>query len=187
MTANVYFVRHAQSDISVKQDDIRPLTAVGKADSKRVSAVLLSKGISKVYSSPYVRAVETVTDLANSIGTQIILVDDFHERYTGGWVEDFFGFAQKQWQDFEYRRADGEFLREVQARNISALEKVIKVSLGENVVIGTHGTALGAIINYYDCCFGYEDFCRIVDKMPYILRFTFRGLRVESIAEVKLP
>jgi len=187
LITSVYFVRHAHSDISIRQEDIRPLTAVGKADSKRVSAVLLGKGISKVYSSPYLRAVETVSDLANSIGTQVILVDDFRERCTGGWVDDFFTFARQQWQDFDYRRGDGESLREVQARNISALEKVIKASFGESIAIGTHGTALGTIINYYDSSFGYEGFCSIVDKMPYILHFTFDGLRVKSVAEIELP
>ena len=187
MITNVYFVRHAQSDISIRQEDIRPLTAVGKADSKKVSAVLLGKGISKVYSSPYLRAVETVRDLANSIGTQVILVDDFRERRAGGWVDDFFGFAKQQWQDLDHRNGDGESLREVQTRNIAALEKVIKASFGESIAIGTHGTALGTIINYYDSSFGYGDFCRIVDKMPYILHFTFDGLRVESVTEVELP
>jgi len=31
---------------------------------------------------------------------------------------------------------------------------------GKNIVIGTHGTALSTIINYYDSTYGYDDFER---------------------------
>jgi len=32
---------------------------------------------------------------------------------------------------------------------------------GKNIVIGTHGTALSTIINYYDSTYGYDDFERM--------------------------
>jgi 2,3-bisphosphoglycerate-dependent phosphoglycerate mutase len=186
MITNIYFVRHATSDLSVRQDDIRPLTKAGKSDSKRVTATLFDKNISAIYSSPYLRTVDTIKDLAECVGTEIILVDDLRERGTGGWVEDFPAFALRQWQDFDYRRTNGESLREVQARNVFALHEITKDNLGKNVAIGTHGTALSTIVNYYDPCFSYEDFLGMVDKTPYILCFTFKGFEVEHITEIEL-
>ena len=43
------------------------------------------------------------------------------------------------------------------------------------IVIGTHGTALSTILNFYDNNFGLDDFLRIIDFMPYIIELDFEG------------
>ena len=43
----------------------------------------------------------------------------------------------------------------------------------KNIVVGSHGTALSTIINYYDKSFGYSDFEKIRYLMPWIVEFTF--------------
>lgn len=80
----------------------------------------------------------------------------------------------------------GESLIEVQVRNVNALFDIISDNLGKNIVIGTHGTALSTIINYFDPSFGYDGFCNIRDKMPYILCFTFNDLNLSSITEIEV-
>lgn len=186
MVTNVYFVRHAQSDTTIKEDMPRPLTDKGFQDTKRVTKALKEFNISRIFSSPYQRAVDTVKDLANSLGQTIILEEDFRERHVGEWVEDFKGYSRRQWEDFDYKLANGESLRDVQYRNISALHKVIKEHEGMNVVIGTHGTALSTIINYYDPSFGYDSFWSIIDKMPYIVRFQFEGNEWMGVEVIEL-
>ena len=44
---------------------------------------------------------------------------------------------------------------------------------GKNIVIGSHGTALSTVFNYYDHSFGYEDFDKIRFVMPWIVEFDF--------------
>ena len=58
--------------------------------------------------------------------------------------------------------------------------------LGRNIVVGSHGTALSTIINYYNPDFGYEGFWSIADKMPYILCFKFKNMEFVSMEEVEL-
>lgn len=41
------------------------------------------------------------------------------------------------------------------------------------IVIGTHGTALSTIIQYYNPGFGYDEFTKIRSAMPWIVEFTF--------------
>lgn len=43
------------------------------------------------------------------------------------------------------------------------------------IVIRTHGTALGLILNYYDEGFNCEFFLRIIDWMPYLIELDFEG------------
>ena len=98
----IYFVRHAESDVSVRDDLTRPLTARGEADALRVTTALKGLDIARVYSSPYKRAVDTVRDLAQTLGLEIITIDDLRERAVGGRVEDFGGFSKKQGSDFSF-------------------------------------------------------------------------------------
>jgi 2,3-bisphosphoglycerate-dependent phosphoglycerate mutase len=163
----------------------RPLTLKGKEDSKLVTDYLRDKGIHVVLSSPYLRAVETVKDFADSFGCTIITVDDFRERKVDGvWIEDFNRFTEQQWSDFDYKLSDGECLREVQVRNTDALMRVLKDYRNKNIVIGSHGTSLSTIINYFEPSFGFNDFQRIRTIMPWIVKFTFQGDELVHIEEI---
>lgn len=59
----IYFIRHAESDHSIHQDDIRPLTNKGWESRKIVTEFLKDKNIDIAVSSPYKRAVDTISDL----------------------------------------------------------------------------------------------------------------------------
>jgi 2,3-bisphosphoglycerate-dependent phosphoglycerate mutase len=181
----LYFVRHAESDLTIREDAIRPLTPKGLRDTRKVTAALQDKGITKIYSSPYLRAVDTVLDLAETLGLEIVKMNDLGERAVGGWVEDFHAFSQRQWDDFSHKNPGGESLAEVQERNIRAVKAIIQDNLGSSVAVGTHGTALSTILNYFDPTFGYDDFHKIIDKMPYILCFTFDQDKLVSIMEIE--
>lgn len=185
METKIYFVRHAHPDISIRDDMIRPLSERGIIDTKKVTNALMDKNISIIYSSPFKRAIDTIKDFADNVGIEIKIDDNFRERNVGKWVEDFEAFSTKQWADFDFKIEHGESLREVQERNMAALLKVLNNYSGKNIVIGTHGTALSTIINYFNPEFGYADFWNMVDKMPYILCFTFDGMKLESIEEIE--
>lgn len=174
MVTKVYFIRHAEPDFDNHNDYERDLSAKGKQDRYLVTSFLKDKKIDAVFSSPYLRAVETVRPFSESQNLSIRLIDDFRERkITDHWIADFDGFARQQWQDFTYKMPDGESLQEVQSRNISALNQLLISNAGQNIVVGSHGTALSTIIHYYDNRFCYADFQEIKGMMPWIVAFTF--------------
>ncbi len=183
----VYFVRHAEPNYNNRDDMSRELTAKGMADRELVTQFLSDKNIDAVLSSPYKRAVDTVAHFADSKGLTIEIIDDFRERKVDSvWVEDFTAFSKAQWTDFDYKLSDGESLNEVQNRNISALNGILEKYKGKSIAIGTHGTALSTIINYYDNSFGYEDFERIRTVMPWIVEFAFQNEKCISIKYLDL-
>ncbi len=183
----IYFIRHAQPDFTVQEDAARPLTVKGRADTALVSEYLKDKDILEVLSSPFIRAVDTMKDFAEGMGLSVKTVYDFRERKVDSlWIEDFTAFTKKQWADFDYKLTDGESLREVQERNIKALEDVLLKNNGKNIAIGTHGTALSTIINYYDNTYGYEDFNRIRSLMPWVVRMQFEGTKCIDIMKTNI-
>lgn len=181
----VYFVRHAKPDFSVYDDLMRPLTIEGLEESKKIKDILKDKKITRLYCSPYKRSIDTIKDLAENLNLQIKLIDDFRERkISNEWIEDFNSFSKRQWDDFEYKLEYGESLKEVQERNIRELQKILRKNDGENIVIGTHGTSLSCIINYFDKSFGYMQFEEIKNVMPLIVCMEFDGLDMINISTI---
>lgn len=184
---HIYFVRHAQPNYDNHDDYARELTGKGMEDRKLVTAFLADREIDAVLSSPYIRSVDTVKDFADANGFTIKTIDDFRERKVDSvWIEDFYGFSKRQWEDFSYKLADGEALGEVQERNIAALNQVLQDYEGKNIVVGSHGTALSTIVNYYEPGFGFEEFEKIRTVMPWVVHFVFEGRECRSIESYNL-
>ena len=181
----LYFIRHAEPDYSNHNDRERTLTQKGKEDRTLVTNYLSDKNIDVVLSSPYARAVDTVKHFADTYGYSIGMEEAFRERKIDSvWIEDFTTFTKMQWNDFNYKLSDGECLREVQVRNIQAVMKLLRVYEDKNIVIGSHGTALSTILNYFNPSFSFEEFQRIRGIMPWIVKITFRKDTVISIEEI---
>lgn len=190
MTTVVYFIRHAQSDRHFHDEYTRPLTEEGLADVETLTLALKDKGITHILSSPYTRTLQTVRGLSQALKLEIETDTELRERDPGKWHGDkFFDFVEKQWKDFDYRSEGGESLREVQQRNIGALKKYLEKYKGQTIAIGTHGTALSTMINYFFPEYGFEEFLKIADLMPFVLKMEFdevgRCISAEKIFAVK--
>ena len=174
----IIFVRHAKTQYG-EDDRIRPLTEDGLKSREVVVETLKEIKIDGFLSSPYKRSIDTIQTTADYFGMPIKTDERFRERKVGTWES---GWLEKRWADFTVAEEGGECLGSVQERNIEALKEVLSEYSGKTVVIGTHGTALSTILNYYDNSFGLNDFLRIVGWMPYIVELTFDG---ENLIEKK--
>ena len=179
----IYFVRHCKPDSSWQDDRTRPLTQEGVEDSFEVARILKEKGIDLFISSPYKRSFDSIKPVAELCKKEIQTDERLRERKAGpnGNNHEMF---QKRWSDFSYAEPDGESIGSVQKRNIEALEEILKNHEGKTIVIGTHGTALSSIINYYEPSFNADSFMEIIDFMPWILRMDFDGTKYLGRQEV---
>ena len=70
----VYFVRHAKAGerrVWEGDDTLRPLSKKGHRQSKAIAERLAKKGATKLYSSSYVRCVQTLEPLAELLGQTV--------------------------------------------------------------------------------------------------------------------
>lgn len=170
----VYFVRHAQPVFNHADERTRPLTEEGKRDTKAVLDFLKDKNIDIFYCSPYKRSMDTIRETAEYFEKDIITDERLREREKGAGGNNH-GMFQKRWADHNYHEPGGESITMVQERNIAALENILEKSKDKNIVIGTHGTALSTILNFYDSSYNCDSFLRIIDWMPYIIELDFEG------------
>jgi 2,3-bisphosphoglycerate-dependent phosphoglycerate mutase len=169
---NIIFVRHAQPDDSWEDDRTRPLTALGIADRAYVTETLERFKIHALYSSPYKRSKDTISDYAHKYKMDIHTDERFRERKHG--IKNG-SFLEERWNDFNFCEENGENLKSVQNRNIEALNEVLDRHPDQSIVIGSHGTALSTILNFYDPTFLCDGFKRIWLSMPYVIRLGFNG------------
>lgn len=115
--------------------DARPV-AEGEEDALRVTECLKDEGIDVMYSSPYIRAVNTIADLADKLEQEIILVDDLREKV---WMEgdeqlsdeDLYLELQKMYTDPDYALPGGESNRECQERAVKTLQDILRTHAGK--------------------------------------------------------
>lgn len=170
----VFFVRHAQPEHAWDNDRTRPLTDEGARDAIKVLDFFKTLSIDRLYSSPYTRSVQTIKSTAEYFDKEIIIDERLREREKGSNGNNY-GMYQKRWNDKDFHEDGGESIYMVQNRNIAALTDILENNEGKTVVIGTHGTALSSILNYFDNTFNCESFLRIIDWMPYIIELNFDG------------
>ena len=170
----IYFVRHAQPDFTYENDRNRPLTEAGREDSKKVTQALKDIKLDFALSSPYLRSMETIRECVEYHGLSIVTDDRLRERVSG-LQGNTHGMIRKRWSEFEYHEEGGESIGMVQRRNIEAITDLLHTHQGQSIIIGTHGTALSTILNYFDPIFHCDSFFRVIDFMPYIIRLDFEG------------
>lgn len=185
----IYFVRHAQPVHSHVDDRTRPLTDEGLKDTQLVLDTLKDIHIDAFYCSPYKRSLDTIKSSAEYFGMTIKTDERLRERENGfcgngGSGISSFEMFKKRWADHYWHEESGESISMVQKRNIEALKEIVVDNDGKNIVIGTHGTALSSIMNYYYPDFGVDDFLRIIDWMPYIVEIDFENGMAVSKNEI---
>ena len=170
---HLYFVRHAQPDYRTGENNTFPLSEEGMQDRLQAAKILDTITFDVAISSPYRRSIDTIQPIVDRQHLTLYTDIRLRERDNCGGDSNNYTMFQKRWNDFSFHEEGGESLDSTMSRNIAALKDILIRYPDKTVLIGTHGTALSTIIHYYDPSFGYEQFIRIIDYMPYILRMDF--------------
>ena len=190
---HVYFVRHAEPRRDWEDDETRSLTGRGMRGAEEVTAFFRNIHLDAVYSSNYKRAIQTVSGTAVSHGLEMKLDERLRERTcgkSGNVGANHFDIFEKRWQNRDWCEDGGETINQTQKRNIEALSEILNSEAQKTIVIGTHGTALSTILSYYNDTFTCNDFIRIIDWMPYIIRLDFNGttfIGKEELFHIDIP
>lgn len=154
----IVMVRHADSIFS-SDDRGRGLSPEGEKAAEVLAESLKDQfEVDQIYSSPYLRAMDTVKPLAQAWKLDIVQDERLRERKVSDTtVEDFASFAAKQWLDHRFALPGGESLDETANRGIEFLQEIEADNRGKTILLSTHGTWMGAVLHLFDSAFGYRD------------------------------
>ena len=152
----LYFVRHGESEANVLREVSNrgyrhPLTALGRQQAAELARSLARVGVTALHTSPLMRAVETASILAETLGATFTVTDALRE-YDCGDLEGrsdeaaWRGHAQVQaeWLDHGFldaRSPGGESFNDMRARFIPFIEALVDQhgSSDATVVLVGHG------------------------------------------------
>ena len=111
--------------------------------------------IDKIYSSDLIRAVETASYISKIFKKDIVKMKEFREINFGLWegltfeeIKKNYPEEHKIWKETPHNAKipGGETLEDVYKRVMSGLKKVLKESIGQNIIIVSHGGPIKLMI-----------------------------------------
>jgi 2,3-bisphosphoglycerate-dependent phosphoglycerate mutase len=146
-------IRHAESvapGISGFDEYSRPLTAKGMRDASQLCDTLASMRVDGAYSSPYLRARQTIEPIAQARGLTIETVEDLRERLLSPVdLLEWRAHLKRSWADFDYAPVGGETSREAQARVVRVLDMVAARHTAGTVILASHGNLIALALNAF--------------------------------------
>jgi len=137
-------------------DENRPLSLQGHRDAFRVTDVLQNFPIGVIFSSPYNRAIQTITPLATRLGLPVHIEPGLREKPLGNSMTgDFLSAVESTWEDPFFVHPGGESNIDARERGLSVLYRLREEYMEENIVLSTHGNLLALILQGFDASIGF--------------------------------
>jgi probable phosphoglycerate mutase len=158
----LYFVRHGESEANLahvfsNRGFLHPLTPKGVAQAQALAAQLAGHDITRIFSSPLQRAVQTAEILGQACAAPVVITDTLREWDVGiyegtddprGW--ELHRQLQEDWfihRRLDHRMPEGESFLDMQARFIPFIQQlVVDAPPNEAVVLVGHGGLYHAML-----------------------------------------
>ena len=152
--ARLILIRHgesvANSEMRFTHGPHEPLSPRGREEALARGRLLLERfDPVAIYTSPFVRALETARLIGRVLGLEPVVVDALREQDFGelrgrpyAALDDAARVRSGRWR---YRPPGGETLEEVFARAGPALDAIAERHLGAEVVVVSHGGVMAAL------------------------------------------
>jgi broad specificity phosphatase PhoE len=151
----LYLVRHGQSAGNAEGrfggHSPTPLSELGEKQARLTAQALAKERIDAVYTSDLLRAVQTAEPLAELLDLPIIKTSAFRERHVGvlegltfdeskvAFPKDYYALVNR---NIHHVITKGESYRHLLRRATGELREILRVHMGEKVVIFSHTGAI---------------------------------------------
>ena len=205
METVVYLIRHSEStsrsnlkmvinsNSAQLQNEKNFLSVSGEKKAEQLSKCSELTNLDAVYSSNYVRSLETAKYLALENNTIINVDERLNERKIGNmgkmeWKE----FSRLQMKDFDFKLPGGESLLQTKKRMVEAMKNILMFENGNRIAVVSHSTALTCLLSSWcevghnydeEIILSYNDET-IVDghwTAPMVYKVTFDGMNILDI------
>jgi len=163
---NIYLIRHCKA---TGQEPEAPLTQEGAEDAASIANYFKVKDIDVIYSSPYLRAIETIKPYSLMVNKEIIIDERLKERVLS--TENLNDWMQKleaTYKDLDLKFEGGESSNEAMLRALTIIQEV-QDRPETNFILVTHGALLSLIIKCFDESYGFEEWKKLKNPDVYLL------------------
>jgi 2,3-bisphosphoglycerate-dependent phosphoglycerate mutase len=162
----LYVVRHAQA---IGQEPDAPLVAEGRMHAELLADLLEDRGIDRIVSSPYTRAIDTIGPLARRLGLAVETDARLVERVlSAAPMRDWEERLRAAFADPDLRLPGGESGREAQARALAVVQEVLQ-SLARAPLLVSHGNLLTLLLQHFDPGFGFDAWRMLTNPDVFVI------------------
>ncbi len=170
----LYLLRHAQSSPSADLPKPEwPLSETGIIQAQNIVEDLKEYGIEEIFSSPFLRATETVRPFCEQTNTPFQIVEDLKERKLKevSMIDDWQLLIEKSWSDLSFALPNCESGFACQKRIAGCLSNLVKLNKNKTLLISSHGNAIGLYLNKLNPSFGFKEWRKM--RNPDLFRIIF--------------
>lgn len=165
----ILLIRHC---LSTGQAPDAPLAEEGREAAVALAETLTELGVTALYSSPYLRATQTLAPFSERAGLPVTVDQRLRERTLASvdlpnWREHI----ARSFVDRDYRAPGGESFNDVASRARTALS-VIAAADHALPAAATHGNFLSALLHLVDPAFGYDDWLALRNPDLFAVQFS---------------
>lgn len=173
MNTTLYLIRHCQT---TGQEPDAVLTTEGEQQAENLMEFLSKAPVARIVSSPFVRAVQSVTLLAHRLGAPIETDPRLQERVLSD--RSLPNWREQLRQTFEYldlRLPGGETSREAMQRASAAVQDILRTPLTGAVAVVSHGNLSTLLLKLFDDTLGFSTWERMTTPDVFCLHIGETG------------
>jgi 2,3-bisphosphoglycerate-dependent phosphoglycerate mutase len=176
----IYIVRHAKAE---GQPFHAPLTKAGERQAIQLADFLATRTIQAIYSSPFLRAVETIKPFAECSGLSIQEDDRLGERILSDQdLPDWMEKLKESFEDFTLSLPGGESNQMAMDRAKTFIDEVLEKE-EDQIVCVSHGNLTTLLLKLFDESYGYDELFALSNPDVYIVRIEGERASVQRIWE----
>lgn len=167
----ILLIRHSEpiKDRTMPTEEL-PLSEQGHIKAQELFSLDIFRSVEAVYTSPYRRAYST----AEKLNKRIIIDNRLRERELGNPETLNAEFWNRQYEDHNYKNADGESLNDTKERMSSAISEIISsIQDGDTIAIISHAAAICAFLLNW-CAI------KVMDEQKKLRKITHKGAVVTN-------
>nr|WP_272495841.1 histidine phosphatase family protein [Bacillus pinisoli] len=159
-------IRHCKASGQEREAE---LTEEGRNEALELCDFLTSYPVQRIFSSPYIRAIDTIQPFASKVELEIEMDERLHERIISkGDYPGWYDFLKASFEDFSLSLQDGESSSEAENRVISFLNE-IKYLEEEHIVIVSHGNLLTLLLRHFNKSYGFKEWEAMTNPDVFIV------------------
>lgn len=183
MQKTVYLVRHCQA---TGQAADAPLTPEGEQQAMRLAEQLAPLSIERIVASPFIRALRTITPLAERLALPIITDERLIERVLStSEVADWMTALRATFENFDLSFAGGESSRVATQRIVAVLSSAILHPVRTTVLV-THGNLMTLLLKRLNPAVDFTFWQQLKNPDVYHLELEGTPTIVHRMARMKL-
>lgn len=183
MKTTIYLIRHCESDHSVTDAKTRPLTEKGLKDAEKLAEILKDTPVSRIFSSPYLRACQTVWPICKDRKIDL-QTDERMREWMGGrpFAHEYFeSRMQEMFENESSTNGGAESLKALKKRTQAFIMHLLSRFSGETIFVGTHALAMTAALKSFDDRIGLDFLMNMLPITPFLAVMEFENFDLTSI------